>query len=132
MATVLNENKTIGDIIKREMDPVFSKKLVTVVSGAGVLKKGAVLGTITASGKMNYYDPTANTGLELTTQGKLAILAADIDASAADVANVPVYAALCAYSKAALIWGAGVTTNNHKSAAYAGLALNFAMAMDPG
>jgi hypothetical protein len=130
--TTLTEKSVIADIIKREIDPVFSRKLVTVASGAGVLSKGTVLGTITASGKMVPYNPTLGTGPELTTVGKLAILGVDIDASAADVTNVVVYHALCAFSTATLLWGAGVTTQNHKDAAYAGLALSHAMAMAPG
>jgi len=131
MATVLAEGNTLGDIIKHQFPPIFSQKLVTVASGAGVLKKGTVLGTVTASGKMVPYDPTSGTGPQLTAIDKLAILAADIDASAADVVKVPVYWALCGFSTAALIWGAGVTTQNHKDLAYAGLGLRFAMAMQP-
>lgn len=130
MATLLEKN-TLGDIIKREFDPIFSLKTVTIASGAGVLKKGTVLGTVTATSKMIPADPTAADGSQLTTQGKNAILAADIDATAADVANVPVYYALCAFSTAKLIWGADVTTQAQKNAIYAGLALSFAMAMQP-
>ena len=58
MPTTNTEKNYVADVLKRELEPLIGRKLVTVASGAGVLKKGAVLGTVTASGKMNYYDPT--------------------------------------------------------------------------
>ena len=130
MAT-LTEKTYVGDILKREIEPLIGRKLVTVVSGAGVLKKGTVLGTVTATGKMNAYDPTANTGLELVTVGKLAILLEDIDATSADVTNVKVAWSLGVYSTAGLLWGAGVTTGGHKTAAYACLALSLLISAAP-
>jgi hypothetical protein len=131
MPTTNTEKNHVADFLKRELEPLIGRKLVTVVSGAGVLKKGAVLGTVTASGKMNYYDPTSGAGLQLTTAGKLAILLEDIDATAADVTNVRVAWALGAFSTATLIWGAGVTTQPHKDAAYAGLALSMLVPATP-
>jgi hypothetical protein len=130
--TQLNERTYLPDVIKSEVDPVQARKLVTIASGAGVLKKGTVLGTVTASGKMVPYDPTSNLGPQLATVGLLAILGADVDATAADVPNALVWYALCSFSTAKLIWGAGVTTQNHKNTAYAGLALSFAIARTPG
>jgi hypothetical protein len=90
-----------------------------------------VLGTVTASGKMHSDDPTHGAGLQLTTAGTLAILLADLDATAADVANERVVWALGAFSTATLIWGAGVTTQPHKDAAYAGLALSLLVPATP-
>jgi hypothetical protein len=129
--TTLTESNKISDVIKREIDQLFSRKLVTIASGAGVLKKGMVLGTITASGKMIPYDPTAGTGVQLTTVGLLAILIEDVDATSADVPNTKVVYALAAYSPAFLLWGAGVTTPTHKANAQAGLALTFVIALQP-
>lgn len=54
---------------------------VTIVSGAGELAKGTVLGKITASGKYDAYDNTDNDGTETA---KL-ILANAVDATSADV-----------------------------------------------
>lgn len=130
--TQLNERTYLPDVIKGEVDLDLSRKLVTVASGAGVLKKGTMLGTVSASGKMVPYDPTKADGSQLTTIGLLAILGADIDASAADVPNTLVWYALCKYTTSKVIWSAGVTTQNHKNAAYAGLALSFAIALPPG
>jgi hypothetical protein len=131
MPTTNTEKTYVADFLKREIEPMIGRKLVTVANGAGVLKKGTVLGTITASGKFTAYDPTSVLGPQLTTAGKLALLLEDIDASAADVANVRVAWALGVFSTAPLIWGAGVTTQAHKDAAYAGLALSLLVAATP-
>ncbi len=130
--STLTERTYVPDVIKSEVDPVLSRKLVTILSGAGILKKGTVLGTVTATGKMIPYDPTASDGSQLTTVGKLAILGADVDATSADVLNTLVWYALCSFTTAKLIWGAGVTTGTHKTNAYAGLALCFAIQRPPG
>jgi flagellar hook assembly protein FlgD len=64
---------------------VLSRK-VTIVSGAGVLVRGTVLGKITASGKYT-------TSLSASSDGSQtpdAILAVDVDASASDK-DVPAY-----------------------------------------
>ena len=51
-----------------------------IVSGAGVLTRGTVLGLVTASGKLNIVDSTKSDG----TQIPYAVLAEDIDATSAD------------------------------------------------
>lgn len=53
---------------------------VTILSGAGIVKRGAVLGMITASGKYIVSVKTATDG----SQAPVAILADDVDATAAD------------------------------------------------
>lgn len=62
-------------------------EVVTVVSGAGALKRGSVLGLITASGKANLADKAATggtAGLELAKY----VLAEDVDATSGDVNTV--------------------------------------------
>jgi hypothetical protein len=54
---------------------------ITVKSGAGVLKRGTVIGQITATGKYIESVATATDG----SQTALAVLADDVDATAADV-----------------------------------------------
>jgi hypothetical protein len=53
----------------------------TIVSGAGVLVKGTVLGKITASGKYDAYADAGSGGLDTARR----ILAEDIDATSEDV-----------------------------------------------
>lgn len=60
--------------------------IVTIVSGAS-LKRGAVLGKITASGKYSLSAYAAIDG----SQAPYAILADDCDATLADVTNMAVY-----------------------------------------
>ena len=63
-------------------------KPATVVSGAGVLAKGTVLGIVTATGKFDEYADAGAGGLDVAK----AILAEDVDATSADV-NCSVYLA---------------------------------------
>lgn len=78
-------------------------RAVTVVSGAGVLARGTVLGQITSGGKYK-------TALSASSDGSEApkyILAADIDASDAD-ASALVY--VCGdFDSSKLTFGAGIT-----------------------
>lgn len=57
---------------------------VVIVSGAGALTRGTVLGRITASGKYDAYDDGDSDGTEVAR----AILAHDVDATSADVNTV--------------------------------------------
>lgn len=52
-----------------------------IASGSGVVKRGTVLGKITASGKYTTVDATLSNGAEDPT----AVLAEDVDATSADV-----------------------------------------------
>lgn len=58
-----------------------SREQIVIASGAGVLKPGAVLGKVTASGKYVPFDPDAATGAETAA----AILWEGCDATDADV-----------------------------------------------
>ncbi len=63
-----------------DANPAPRTKNVTVASGAGVLKRGTVLGKITASGEFTIVNSTATDG----SQTANCILAADVDATSAD------------------------------------------------
>jgi len=67
-----------------EGDREYSRDVGTIVSGAGVLPAGRVLGLITASGKYVEYDNAAVDGSEVAA----AILLEPVDATSADVDNV--------------------------------------------
>ncbi len=81
----LNERILESDVVVFEEESLYSRKEVTVASGAGNLAAGAVLGKITASGKyvLSHY----NTGVGDVSDGSqtaVAVLLTPVDASAAD------------------------------------------------
>ncbi len=98
---------------------------ITVVSGAGALKAGTVLGKITASGKYKPYDNDATDG----SQTAVAILYDDCDATSADQKAAAVVR-LAEVIKTRLVWGAGVTLQAEKDAAYADFATVFIIPRD--
>lgn len=85
-------------------DSKISSDQIVVVSGAGKLGAGTVLGKITTSGKFTILAPGASDG----SQTAAAILWADLDASAADAVGV----AISRYAEVTggeLTWPAGIT-----------------------
>nr|WP_294864353.1 head decoration protein [uncultured Pseudogulbenkiania sp.] len=86
-----------------ETDDVVTKKIV-VLGGGGVLPRGAVLGKITANGKLVLSASAANDGSEVP----YAILADDdVDASGADVEVMAYFNG--PFNAAALTFGTGHT-----------------------
>lgn len=81
-ATTLNP--PLGWHLVSEGNGTYSRETVTIASGEGVLKAGAVLGKITASGKYAWYDNAASDG----TQAAAAVLFGEVDATSADVKAV--------------------------------------------
>lgn len=83
----------------------------TVVSGAGALKRGSVLGKITASGKLTLVN---SAGTDDGRRKPYAVLLEDVDATSADKA-APV-ALAGQFNAAALIFGGSDTVATHKEA----------------
>jgi hypothetical protein len=83
MAT-LNEALRTGEFIISEASGTRSREEVAVVSGAGALVPGTVLGIVTASSKYAAYDNDATDG----TQVAKAVLYAAVDATSADAPAV--------------------------------------------
>lgn len=102
-----------GHFIKSEANGDRSRDEVIIVSGAGALLAGTVLGKITASGKYTAYDNDAATG----TQTVAGILIYDTDATSADV-KAAIIARDAEVWTDRLVWGAAVTTQAEKDAAY--------------
>lgn len=102
-----------GAFIKSEANGELSREPIVIVSGAGSLLAGTVLGKITASGKYKPYDNDASDG----SQAAVAILYSDVDATSADVAAVGIVR-LAEVWRDRLVWGAGITTQAEKDAAY--------------
>lgn len=117
---VINEGRHAGDWLKREADRHFSREEVIVVSGAGVVKTGTVLGKITASGKYTPVTAAAADG----SQDAAAILLWDVDATSADVTGVAIVRdAIVAHQ--ALLYGADIDTAGERQAVHDALrALN--------
>lgn len=115
--TVLTQDlaRTAGYIVS-EANGYRSREQVVIASGSGVLKPGAVLGKITISGEFGPFDPTEDDGREVAA----AVLYEGCDATIANVRRA-VTARDSEVQIDALIWGAGVTTNQ-KTAALASLA----------
>lgn len=92
---------------------------ITVVSGQN-LKAGEVVGIITASGKVASYDNDAVDGKEIA----VGLIYEDCDATAGDT-QATILTRLAEVSKDKIIWGAAVTTQAEKDAAYADLNARF-------
>lgn len=122
MATYTEPSRPFQFLLS-EGEGEISRESITVASGAGVLLPGTVLGKVTASGKYVAYDNDAADG----SQTAVAILCYGIDATSADVTTSAIVR-LAEVSKANLAWGAAVTTQGEKDAAYVDFASAFVIA----
>ncbi|NRP50600.1 hypothetical protein XMV201_002367 [Aliiroseovarius sp. xm-v-201] len=101
--SVLTQPPTLGDVLKYELNPNFTRETVTLLAGANY-PVGAVLGRITASGKMKLSTATGTDG----AQNAAAVLLYDVDATAADATGIVVLRGPAIVSKAALVFDASV------------------------
>jgi hypothetical protein len=83
---IKTEKRHAGEFLLAEANGTLSREKLTVVSGAGVLEAGTLLGKITASGKYKAYANANSDGSETAA----AILYAGIDATAADAVAVAI------------------------------------------
>ena len=83
--SVLTQPPTMGDVLKYELNPNFTRETVTLLAGTSYAV-GAVLGRITASGKMKLSTATGTDG----AQNAAAVLLYDVDATAADTTGIVV------------------------------------------
>lgn len=104
------------DWLKHELDPRLFRETVTVVSGAGNLATGSVLGIITASGKYKRHVSGATDG----TQTAVAVLLSPVDATSGDQKAV-VVTGHCEIAALELTWDATVDNNTKKNAGLAQL-----------
>ncbi len=112
--SVQTEASRLGDIVKWEEDGNFSRDKIVVLSGED-LAIGAVLGKVTASGKLVELNPDASDGCEVA----VGVLTAACDASAADV-NAVMIARDAIIVASGLVWE-GTVTAGEKTAAIAEL-----------
>lgn len=79
---VMTETRHAGEFVLSEGNGNISRDNIVIVSGAGVVRAGTVLGKITASGK---YTPSPHTGAD-GSQTAVAINLYEVDATSADAA----------------------------------------------
>ena len=101
--SVLTQPPTLGDVLKYEINPNFNRETVTLLAGTNY-PVGAVLGRITASGKLKLSTATGTDG----AQNAAAILLYPVDAAAADATGIVVMRGPAIISKSALVFDASV------------------------
>ena len=101
--SVLTQPPTMGDVLKYELNPNFTRETVTLLAGTNY-PVGAVLGRITASGKYKL----ATSGGTDGAQTAAAVLLYATDASDADKEAVVIVRGPALVSQAALVFGASV------------------------
>lgn len=114
--TALNEPLNLGDLLKYEEDCLnFSRDQVTVAVGQ-TLELGAVVGRVTATGKVKRFDPAASDGTEIPA----GILLGAIDASLIERDDGLLLARHSIVATHAVTWPVGITAEQ-KTAAVAAL-----------
>ena len=101
--TVLTQPPTMGDVLKYELNPNFTRETITLLAGTAY-PVGAVLGRITASGKYKLSTLGGSDG----GQNAAAVLLYATDARAADRDAVVILRGPAIVSKAALVFDATV------------------------
>lgn len=100
---VLTQTPTMGDVLKYELNPNFTRETVTLLAGTNY-RVGAVLGRITASGKMKLSTAAGTDG----AQNAAGMLLDNVDATSADANAVVILRGPAIVSKAALVFDASV------------------------
>jgi mannose-1-phosphate guanylyltransferase len=101
--SVLTQPPTMGDVLKYELNPNFTRETVTLLAGTKY-PVGAVLGRITASGKMKLSTATGTDG----AQTAAAVMLYAVDATEGDATGIVVVRGPALVSKAALVFDASV------------------------
>ena len=119
--SILRQPATMGDVLKYEVNPNFTRETVTLLAGTNY-PIGAVLGRITASGKYKLATSGGSDGAQTAS----AVLLYAVDATGADAVGVVVVRGPAIVSKAALVFDATVddapkTATKHGQLAAAGI-----------
>ena len=100
---VLTEPPSMGDVLKYEVNPNYTREVVTLLAGMPY-PMGAVLGRITASGKYKLATSGGSDGAQTAT----AVLLHAVDATLADAMGIVVARGPVIVSRAALAYDATV------------------------
>ncbi|MBY0352201.1 head decoration protein [Tabrizicola sp.] len=100
---VLTDPPSMGDVLKYEVNPNYTREVVTLLAGMPY-PVGSVLGKITASGKFTLSPATGADGSQVAT----AVLLYAVDATLADAVGIVVARGPAIVSRAALAYDATV------------------------
>jgi len=101
--TVLNQPPTMGDVLKYEVNPNYTRETITLLTGMPY-PVGSVLGRITLSGKYKLATSGGSDGAQTAT----AVLLYAVDATLADAIGIVVARGPAIVSRAALAYDATV------------------------
>ena len=107
MSAVLISPATLGDLVKRESDPDYTRESVTLKASTAY-PLGAVLGRITADGKYTFSPAASTTGTE-GAEIACAVLLHPVAASATDTQAVILARGQVIVADRALAFDASVT-----------------------
>lgn len=100
---VLTQPPGMGDVLKYELNPNYTREVVTLLAGTNY-PVGAVLGKITASGKYTLSAATGADGAETA----VAVLLDATDATLADATGIVLARGPAIVSRAGLVFDASV------------------------
>lgn len=101
--TVLHQPATMGDVLKYEVNPNYTRETVTLLTGTAY-PVGSVLGRITASGKYKLATSGGSDGAQTAS----AVLLYAVDATLSDAMGIVVVRGPAIVSRAALAYDATV------------------------
>jgi hypothetical protein len=107
----LKEALNLGDLLKYEDSHLYSRERVTLVVGQ-TLPLGAVVGLITASGKVMQLDPSATDGSQVAA----GVLIQPCDAALAERNDGLMVARHAIVADHALTWPTGITAGEQAAA----------------
>jgi hypothetical protein len=121
--TTFTEGRHPIEGLLSEGDFAYSRATITIVSGSGVIKPGAVLGKYTSGANAGKYSlaPAAAADPDVGNQNAVAIALYEVDATSADQSVVAVVRH-AQWNKNTLSYDASVDTDNEKAAKIAQLA----------
>ena len=110
--TTLVKGPTTGGFIVWEVLRDYTRETVTLVSGAGKLAPGTVLGRITSGGKYTVLTPGASNG----SQNAAGLLWGAADATDADAPGVVLVRGPAIVNRHEIIWPDGITEGQTNTA----------------
>ena len=108
---VITEGLNLGDLLKYEAPNLYSRDQVTVGAGQN-LPLGAVVGLVTATGKVKQIDPSATDG----SQYAAGVLMQAVDATLIDREDGLMLARHAIVADHALAWPAAITAAEKQAA----------------
>lgn len=123
--TVLNQPPTMGDVLKYEVDPNYTRETITLLAGLPY-PVGSVLGKITVNGKYTLSTDTGTDGAETA----VAVLLYAVDATLADATGIVLARGPAIVSRAGLAYDASVDDGSKITAKLSQLAAAGIIARD--